>query len=64
MLQNAVQDFKAFKQVKTQEQIEVARGSGPLVFSQYVSLLLNVSSAYNKKFEITQTSTQKRLVNM
>ena len=60
MLQIAIQEFKAFKQVKTQEQIEIARGSGPLVFSQYVSLLLNVLSAYNKKFEITNSSvTQK-----
>ena len=64
MLQNAVQEFKVFKQVKTQEQMEVARGSGPLIFSQYVSLLLNVSSAYDKKFVVSQTSTQKRLVNM
>ena len=64
MLQNAVQEFKAFKQVKTQEQIEIARGSGPLIFNQYVSLLLNVSSAYDKKFELAPTTTQKRLVNM
>ena len=64
MLQNAVQDFKAVKQVKTQDQIEVARGSGPLVFNQYISLLLNLSSTYDKKFEITQAYTQKRLVNM
>ena len=64
MLQKAVQDLKAFKQVKTQEQIEFARGSGSLVFIQYVSLLLNVSFSYDKKFEITQASTQKRLVNM
>ena len=34
MLQNAVQECKAFKQVKTQEQIEVSRGSGTLVFIQ------------------------------
>ena len=64
MLQNAVQQFKAFTQVKTQEQMEIARGSGPMVFNQYVSLLLNVSAAYDKKFEIASNPTQMRLVNM
>ena len=64
LLQNAVQEFKAFTQVKTQEQIEIARGHGPLLFNQYVSLLLNVSSAYDKKFEMASNSTQKRLVNI
>ena len=64
MLQNAVQQFKAFTQVKTQEQMEMARGSVPMVFNQYVSLLLNVSAAYDKKFEIASNPTQMRLVNM
>ena len=64
MLQNSVQEFEAFKQVKTQEQIEVARGSGPLVFSQYVNLLLNVSSAHDKKFELGHSTVQKRIVSM
>ena len=64
MLQNAVQDFKAFKQAKTQEQIEIARGGGPLLFSQYVNLLLNISSAYDKKLESSLTSGSRRLINI
>lgn len=64
MLQNAVQEFKAFKQVKTQEQIEIARGTGPLPFPQYVSLLLNVSSAYDKKSLSSHNNSHKRLLNM
>ena len=61
MLQN---EFKAFKQVKVQEQIEIARGSGPLPFPQYVSLLLNVSTAFDKKQSTNIPSSSRRLLNI
>jgi len=60
MLQNAVQDFPAFGQAKTQEQIEVSRGNGPIPYRQFISLLFSISASYDKRSTLP---TSQRLIN-
>jgi hypothetical protein len=48
MLQNALNDIKAFVDVKVSEQMDIANGRGPIPYNQYVTLIQNVAGTYNK----------------
>ena len=51
MLQNALNGLKVFRDVKTTEQLEVAKGNGPLSYQAYVALTQQVAAGYDKTFE-------------
>ena len=63
MLQNAISPLKVFKDVKVSEQIEVARGKGPMVYADYVNLVQQVAAGYDKTQE-PQQRRPSRQVNM
>jgi hypothetical protein len=48
MLQNALNDIKAFVDVKVSEQMDIAKGRGPIPYDQYVTLVQNVAGTYDK----------------
>ena len=48
MLQNALNDVKAFVDVKVSEQMDIAKGRGPIPYDQYVTLIQNVAGTYDK----------------
>jgi hypothetical protein len=64
MLQNAISPLKVFKDVKVSEQIEVARGKGPMVYDDYVNLVQQVAAGYDKTQEPQQRRPASRQVNM
>ena len=47
MLQNAVAHLEIFKRVKMADQLEVAKGRGPLPYQDYVTLLQSIAASYN-----------------
>lgn len=49
MLQNALNGLKDFQDVKTSEQMEVAKGQGPMTYQAYVALVQQVAAAYDIK---------------
>lgn len=49
MLQNALNGLKDFQDVKTAEQMEVAKGQGPMTYQAYVALVQQVAAAYDTK---------------
>ena len=59
MLQNAISPLKVFKDVKVSEQIEIARGKGPMVYDDYVNLIQQVTAGYDKTQEPQQPSSQR-----
>jgi hypothetical protein len=48
MLQNALNDIKAFSDVKTSEQMDIAKGNGSIPYDKYVTLIQNVAGTYDK----------------
>jgi hypothetical protein len=48
MLQNALNDISAFSDVRTSEQMDIAKGNGPIVYKNYVTLIQNVAGTYDK----------------
>ena len=63
MLQNAVSDLQPFKAVKTSEQLEIAKGNGPIAYQQYITLLWGVASQYDKDL-LPKQNRSNRLINM
>ena len=63
MLQNAIANISAFSIVKTNEQLEIAKGRGPLTFPVYVTLLRDAATAYDDNISPGK-SQPRRLVNM
>ena len=61
MLQNAVSGIKEFQDVKTTDQMEVAKGNGPIHYPKYVTLLQNVAATYDKNHT---PSKPRRLINV
>ena len=51
MLQNALNGVKIFRDVKTTEQLDVAKGQGPLTYPAYASLIQQVAASYDKTLE-------------
>ena len=49
MLQNALIGIKAFQDVKVAEQLDIAKGQGPVTYQAYVSLVQQVAAAYDMK---------------
>ena len=49
MLQNALNGLKDFQDVKTAEQMEIAKGQGPMTYQAYVALVQQVAAAYDVK---------------
>jgi len=47
MLQNAVAHLAMFKRVKLADQLEIAKGHGPLPYQDYVTLLQSVAATYD-----------------
>ena len=47
MLQNAVAHLEMFKRVKLADQLEIAKGRGPLPYQDYVTLLQSVAATYD-----------------
>jgi hypothetical protein len=66
MLQNALNGLKVFRDVKTTEQLEVAKGNGPLSYQAYVSLIQQVAAGYDKTTEpiVRRPPTAPRQANM
>ena len=60
MLQNAMSGIKEFQDVKTADQMEVAKGNGPIDYTNYVTLLQNVAATYDKAHT---PSKPRRLIN-
>lgn len=48
MLQNAVADFASFRNVKMTEQMEIAKGGGPIPYLQYIGLLQSVAAIHDR----------------
>jgi hypothetical protein len=48
MLQNALNDISAFSDVRTSEQMDIAKGNGPIVYKNHVTLIHNVAGTYDK----------------
>ena len=48
MLQNAVSGIKEFHDFKITDQMEVAKGNGPIYYPKYVTLLQNVAATYDR----------------
>ena len=63
MLQNAIDNISAFRTVKTNEQLEIAKGRGPLSFPVYVTLLRDAATIYDENISPSK-SQPRRLVNM
>jgi len=53
MLQNALNGVKVFRDVKTSEQLEVAKGQGPIAYPAYAALIQQVAAVYDKTLEPT-----------
>jgi len=53
MLQNALNGLKIFRDVKTAEQLEIAKGQGPISYQAYASLIQQVAAGYDKTLEPT-----------
>jgi hypothetical protein len=51
MLQNAIDGVKVFKDVKTAEQLDIAKGQGPLTYQAYAMLVQQVAASYDKTQE-------------
>ena len=51
MLQNALNGLKIFRDVKTAEQLEIAKGQGPISYQAYTSLIQQVAASYDKTLE-------------
>ena len=49
MLQNALNDVKAFNDIKVSEQVDIAKGHGSILYNDYVSLVQNVASNFDAK---------------
>ncbi len=52
-LQNALNGLKIFRDVKTSEQLEVAKGQGPISYQAYALLIQQVAASYDKTLEPT-----------
>ena len=61
MLQNAISDFSVFRSVKLTEQVDVAKGNGPIPYLQYIGLLQSVASSYDRN--VSATVRTKRITN-
>ena len=47
MIQNAVNGLKVFRNVKTTEQLDVAKGQGPIPYQAYATLIQQVAASYD-----------------
>jgi hypothetical protein len=56
LLMNALSKVPLFRNVKTSEQLEVAKGGKPLQYNNYVDLLWSVASTYDKSVMPIQAS--------
>ena len=59
MLQNALNDVKAFVDVKVSEQMDIAKGRGPIPYDQYVTLIQNVAGTYDKANSANAANRQR-----
>ena len=48
MIQNAVADFGSFRNVKLTEQMDIAKGAGPIPYLQYIALLQSVVAIHDR----------------
>jgi hypothetical protein len=59
ILQNALNDIKVFINVKISEQMDIAKGCGPIPYDQYVMLVQNVASTFDKANPATSANRQR-----
>ena len=65
LLQNAMSPSKAFRDVKSSEDLEIAKGRGPLAYDHYVSLLQKVAANLDKQRSgLMRRNMQEVNVNM
>jgi hypothetical protein len=64
MLQNSVGTLKIFQDVKTSEQIDIAKGKGPIKYREYVSLIQQVAATHdNTRSAVNRRTTSARQAN-
>jgi hypothetical protein len=61
MLQNALNDIKAFVDVKVSEQMDIAKGRGPIPYDEYVTLIHNVAGTYDKANSANAANWQRSM---
>ena len=66
MLQNALNGVKDFQDVKTAEQMEIAKGQGPMTYQAYIALVQQVAAAYDVKMgpQIRASIDSSRKINV
>jgi hypothetical protein len=62
MLQNALNDVKACVDDKVSEQMDIAKGRGPIPYDQYVTLIQNVAGTYDKANSVN-AANRPRIAN-
>ena len=60
MLQNALNGLKIFRDVKTTEMLDVAKGKNHLSYTAYVSLIQQVAASYDK---LTEPAARRPIAN-
>ena len=58
MLQNALNGIKAFRDVRTTEQMDIAKGLGAIPYENYVVLLQNVAARHDTLPTLTRTRSR------
>ena len=64
MLQNAVAHLAMFKRVKLADQLEIAKGRGPLPYQDYVTLLQSVAATYDHASSSSPNRGTRLLTNI
>ena len=64
MLQNAVAHLELFKRVKLSDQLEIAKGRGPLPYQDYVTLLQSVAATYDHASSSSPNRSTRLLTNI
>ena len=59
MLQNALNNIKVFVDVKVSEQMDIAKGRGPIPYNQYMTLIQAVAGTYNKANSANAANRQR-----
>ena len=62
MLQNTVNDIPELRQVRTNMELEVAKGGNRLSYQQYINLLLSAAATYDKTNSSARANVKKQHV--
>ena len=63
MIQNALGDIDVFRNVRTSEQLDIAKGGKPLPYDRYISMVMDVAASYAKTLQPSPIKAN-RIVDM